>query len=195
MGILDLFVRFPLLLYRHRVFLTVLFRDIGTGGRLRLVGYSRGIGTQISDDTRGVVSFDLHTLIELLRQAHRLLGREIQHLARLLLQRGGREGKRRFLDPLACLYGTHPVSRAGQFFLNLLHLLCGRNRAFLRLRAVIFRGQGISLPLHLQLRIQRPVFLRDKGIDFLLPVADNPKRHRLYTPRGQSTLHLGPQNR
>ena len=193
-GVLDLFIRLFLPLYGRRILLPVLFRDISPGCRLCLLRYSGGVGTQIGNDTRGTVSFDLHTLIELLRQAHRLLGGKIQYLASLLLERRSRKGQRRFLNPFPGLNRAYFVSCAGQLLLNLLHLLRGSDGALLRLRAVIFRNERVFLTLHLQFRIQRPVLLRDEGIDLLLPVADNPKRHRLYAPGGQSPLHLRPKN-
>ena len=45
------------------------------------------------------------------------------------------------------------------------------------------------------MRVQRPVFLRDKRIDFIFPVGDDAQRHRLYTACAEATLDFFPQNR
>ena len=43
--------------------------------------------------------------------------------------------------------------------------------------------------------VDRPIFLRDEGADFLLALDDQAQRHGLHAPRGKSAAHFIPQQR
>ena len=55
--------------------------------------------------------------------------------------------------------------------------------------------QRLLYAFHGKQGIQRPVFLRDKCIDFFFPVTDEFEGCRLNTPRTQATLNLLPEQR
>ena len=124
--------------------------------------------------------FDLHALVQLLGQAHGLLGGKIEVLGRLLLQRAGGEGDGRFFYSLPLLYVLHPVGSSFQLSQNSVQLLFAADRHFLRASSVKLGRQGSLLPLTFQFRIQAPILLRDEGVDLILPVADHAERYGLY---------------
>ncbi len=195
MGILYLT---PALFFRH------LLRHIGAAVfclnicRRRLscfLRYSGGIGTQVGDNTHRAVAFDIYAFIELLGNAHGLLGREIQHLARLLLERRCGKGHRRLLCALSRFFIRDPPVRAFAFFQNLLQFLLISDNCLFIAMSVIPGSQRLFLSLHLQHRIQCPVFFRHKSIDLLFPLADNPKGGRLYSPRREPPFYFCPEHR
>ena len=94
MGILNFCVLLFLPGLLQNIFLPVVFPDKGGSGRLRLIGHAHAVCSQVCDQSDRSLSLDLNALIELLGDAHRLLGGKIQHLTCLLLQRGGGERQR-----------------------------------------------------------------------------------------------------
>ena len=58
---------------------------------LRLRGHAHRVGAHVGDETDRALVAELDALVELLGQHHRLLGREVELAARVLLQRGGDE--------------------------------------------------------------------------------------------------------
>ena len=84
-GILNLLFTALLLLGARSIRGAVPSGDKLLRGSFRLCGHSGGIRTQISDNTHRTVSLDIDTLIELLCQPHRFLGRKVQYFACLLL--------------------------------------------------------------------------------------------------------------
>ena len=126
-------------------------------------------------------------------QPHGLLGGKIQIFRGLLLQGTGGEGQRRLLGPLSPLHIRHLVRNAVQFFENLIQLLPGGNSHFLFFFSVKLCRQRFFLSRNLKIRLQCPVFFRNKGIDLILPVSDNPQGHRLYPSGAQSPFNLLPQ--
>ena len=71
------------------------------------------------------------------------------------------------------------------------------------LQAVVFSGGEATLQPALpsamrrvrELGFDRPVFARDEGFDFLLPLHDHAQRRRLHPARRQTALHFAPQHR
>ena len=53
----------------------------------------------------------------------------------------------------------------------------------------------LLFPLHIKIRVDAPVFFRDEGIDFILPVADHAERHGLNAAGRKAALDLCPQKR
>ena len=83
------------------IFCAVLLLDKGTCCRIGLLADSCRIGTQIGNQSDRSLSLYFHALVELLRQTHRLLRGEVQHLRCFLLQGTRGERKRRFLGTLS----------------------------------------------------------------------------------------------
>ena len=94
--------------------------DILLHGRVGFLRDSRGIGTQVRDQTKRAVSFYIDTFIKLLGNTHRLLRREIKRLGGFLLQRARRERKRRVLSSLAFLHLGHGELRVLNGIQNLI---------------------------------------------------------------------------
>jgi hypothetical protein len=76
----------------HLDILARLFR-----GRRR---HARRVGAHVGDETYGALVADLYSFVEILRQSHRALRSEAEFFCRVLLQRAGRERRRRIFPPL-----------------------------------------------------------------------------------------------
>ena len=61
--------------------------------------------------------------------------------------------------------------------------------------SVKFSLERFLLPFDTEFSVQTPVFFRNKCIDLILAVADDPKCYRLNTPRTQTSLDLCPEKR
>ena len=195
MRILDLLPVLALLLRACRIGFSILLRHKLFCRRLGFLRYTGRIGTQIRDDTYRAAALDVDAFIQLLCQTHRLLCREIQDFAGLLLQGGGCKRKRCFLYSLSGLYRSHLVGCFVQRLLDLLQFFLGRDRLFLLCCSIILCKERLLLPFYRQIHIQRPVFLRDKRIDLFLPVADDPQRYRLHAACTEPSLYLRPEHR
>ncbi len=187
-----------LLLLRHDlgcILIPVIPGDILPGRCHRLVGDPGGVCSQIGDDADRPLPFQLHALVELLCQAHRLLRREIERLARLLLQCRCGERQRCLLDALALLDILHFKAGTLEIFQDFVHLLLGRDLCLFVSHAIVLGNQRLFFALDLERRVERPVLFRDKCIDLILPVTDDAQRHRLHPARAQPSLDLCPQKR
>ena len=162
----------------------------------RLVGDLHAVGTHIGNETDGLAA-DVDALVEPLRDAHGVGGREAELAARFLLQ--GRGGEGRLRVALARL-GLDRVDGEGGGFERLLEGLGFRARADVEARDLLAVGadearfEGV-VPRRRQRCDQRPVFARDELLDLQLAVADEPQRHRLH-PAGRARAgQLAPQHR
>ena len=126
------------------------------------------------------MALHLHALIKLLGQAHGLLGGEVQRLGGLLLQGTGGKGKRRLLAPLTVLHFTHHIGGVIKILQYLIQLLLLVDGDLPVLVTVKFGCKRLFASVLAKVRLQIPVFLRDKGIDLLLPVTDHPKGDGLH---------------
>ena len=173
---------------RFRIVFADVFPDVGK----RHFGNARRIGSHIRNQTDPVGS-DIDAFIELLRNLHRFTRRKSQPVGgRLLKSRGC---KRRF-----------------GFLLFFADFLFGNAKRPQRNRA----GNGVDfgfrlcleffiLPLDergferrlsfIQKSVNRPVLLRNKIFDFLLPFTNQPQRHGLNAAGRETVFDLCPQNR
>ena len=62
-------------------------------------------------------------------------------------------------------------------------------------RPVEMRNKRLLLAFHGKDGVNGPVFLGNKRVDFVFPVRNHTKRHRLYAPRGKASLDLCPEER
>ena len=176
--------------------LTVSPSDQLGGGGLRLCGNAQGIGTHVGDKTLRAAQFraDVDTLVQFLRHAHDAGGLEIQLAGCFLLHGGSGKGRGRILPAGRPFDRCAREGSAG----HVVHDAPGirlTGQAHLALPvADKAHPDGFSVGAK-QNRIHRPVFLRHKGADLVLPVHDQLGRHRLHTPGGQTAPHGLPQVR
>ena len=136
----------------------------------------------------------LHTFVELLGDRHRLLGREAELAAGVLLQRRGDERRGGVALALAARHGAHQEARAVQpRHQRAGSRLVGQRRLF----AVHLAQRGGELRglLGLQPGVERPVLDGDEGPDLALAIDDQAHRHRLYASGRQAATDLVPQQR
>ena len=79
---------------------------------LGLARDAHGVGAHVRDEADRALVPQLDALVELLRQHHGLLGREVELAARLLLQRRGDEGRRGVAPALAARHALDPPGGA-----------------------------------------------------------------------------------
>ena len=159
---------------------------------LGLPGDTCGVGTQVGDQAYRALPLYVHALVELLGQAHGLLGGEVQGPAGLLLEGGCGKGQGRLLVPLSLLHLPDGVFRAFQGSHDPVGLLLAGYAFLFAYTSVVLRADGLLLPLHVQVHVQGPVFLRDEGVDLLLPVADDAQGHGLHPPGAQAPFDFLP---
>ena len=159
-----------------------------------LLGEALGVGTHIGNETHGADAGDLHALIELLGQGHGLLGRHAQLPGGLLLEGGGDKGRRGrplFLGALDAENPELPALQGGGDGLGL-----GLAVKLPLLGVPVEPGRKAAGLLHpVQVHVDGPVLLGDKGPDLVLPVHHQPCGHRLDPARREAPAHLFPQQR
>ena len=155
---------------------------------------TQGVGSHIGDQTGQSVLTQLDSFVQLLRGGHRALGHHVQLARRLLLQGRGGKRRRRTLFLLSLLDAADGKRLSGD-------RLDDRHRLLLVLEldlsvcvSVEIRGERTAVRRH-QMRVQRPVFLRDKRADLLLAVNHHAGCDRLNTSGGQTAPNLLPQER
>ena len=158
----------------------------------RLLGDTQGIGTHVSDQADRALTGDLYALVKLLRDHHRAARGHVELARCLLLECRGDKGRRGGALFLRFLHAGHGKRLALQRVQNGLHILLTRQLALLRV-AVVVRGEAAGLAGAVQIYIQRPVFLRDKGPDLVLAVDDQTGRDRLHASGGQALADLFPE--
>ncbi|CCY42479.1 flagellar basal body rod protein [Firmicutes bacterium CAG:124] len=164
---------------------------VARGGQ-RLFGNAQRVGTHVSDQADRALTGDLHALVKLLCDHHRAARGHVELARRLLLERRGDKGRRGGALFLRFLHAGHGKRLALQRVQNGLHILLTRQLALLRV-AVVVRGEAAGLAGAVQIYIQRPVFLRDKGPDLVLAVDDQTGRDRLHASGGQALADLFPE--
>ena len=132
------------------------------------IGKPGAVGTHIRDQAFLAIA-DIDAFIEFLGDRHGPLGRKAQLGRGFLLQRGGNERleRRRRL-------GGRLDTGQGKFTLAVIVSLHGI-RFIVQFRFLpVDAGQGSRErnAVLAELRVQRPVFLRDKGLNFLFPFHD-----------------------
>ena len=150
-----------------------------------------GVGPHVSDQPHRAPISDLDSLVETLGRAHGPPCREAQPLRRLLLKRRGGERGRRILPALAPLHiggGERESAYVGED---------GRGCR------LVSQGEGLApdlvepglewLVVLLQVRGDRPVFFGNEGPDFVLALTDQPERHSLDPPGGESRANGLPE--
>ena len=192
----------------------VLLFDNLLGFGLRLLGNAHRVGAHVGNQTDRALLAELDALVQLLRHAHRLAHRKAHASRRRLLQLRGGEGRLRF--PLARLglhLGDGPLRTAGGegddvVFLVALDggvgapelgedgegFLLAPDGYLVAVLALQLRLEGGRL-LALEVRLERPVFLRYESLDLALPVHHQPQRHRLHAAGGDAAPHLVPEQR
>ena len=172
MCILNLLAAIICLNLLRNVLSSVLLLNVCARCRICLVGNTGRIRTQICDQSDRTTSLDLHTLVQLLRQAHRLLRREIQRIGSLLLQGTRRKRSRCLFRALSFFDFLYDIFFIGKRCLDLLQLSRRFDRQLLT-GPIEMCDERLFLTRNLQLGIHRPVLLRDKCIDLILAVADD----------------------
>ena len=167
-------------------------RNIFLGSGHSLVRNSQTVGTHVGNQTHGAVTGDVHAFVEGLGGPHGAGGGEAQPPGGLLLEGTGDKGGGGLFGPLAPLELAHGIAGAVQAFFDGpgLGLVVGQ-----QFFARCVRGQpGRELfPAGRESGIHVPVFLGDKGLDFLFPVVDQPDRHALNPACRQAPANLSPQ--
>ncbi len=157
------------------------------------VGNAERIGTRIGDDTRGLL-LQVYPLEELLRDLHRLAGREAETLHRILLHARGDKRRQRPSCPLAQLDVGDAERSDGAALLHRFHL--GR-APYLEILALDFRQLGFeryAIGLGEQ-RLDRPELLGLERLYLTLAVNDDAKRHGLHPAGRKPAAHDFPEQR
>src|SRR5690606_16020735 len=156
----------------------------GAGGRGGLGGDAGGVGPHVGDETDGALAADVDALVELLGRAHGLARREAEPLGRLLLERGGGEGRRRIL----CLLAAPDIGddEGGAFDVG-KHVLRG---------GLVLEAEGLAIDVvepglealarALEQRGDGPVLLGLEGADLGLALGDEAERDGLDAACGEA---------
>ena len=156
------------------------------------IGKTQRVGTHIGDQTQRALAGHIHTFIQLLGNGHGALGGETQLAGCFLLQ--GRSGKGR---------------RGGLFLFRLLHIGDGKLFTFnvmdhfqrfrfviqftLLFLAPVVGNERTGLADPIQIHIQCPVFLGNKGTDLIFPIHNQSGGHTLDTAGRQTPTDFLPQ--
>ena len=167
--------------------------QLARGGQ-RLLGKAQRVGTHIGDQADGALGAQLHAFIELLCDRHGAPRRHIELARSLLLKRRGDKGRRRRAALFRTLDGRDGKLPARNVALDLECFLLAVQLALLAV-AIVAGGEGAGLVQTAQEDIERPVFLRHKGLDLFFPFHDKTGRNGLHTPGRQAAPHLLPQQR
>ena len=127
MSILNLSVILHTLNLSGHIIRTVSFTDILSYSFIRLIRNTCGIGSQISYETNSAVSFNIHTFIQLLSDAHCFLCWKIQKFWCFLLQCTRCKRQRRFLRSLSVFNIVNFVWLTFKFRKNMFQLLLRPN--------------------------------------------------------------------
>ena len=140
------------------------------------------------------MSLYIHALIKLLGQTHRFLCGKIQGFGCLLLHGTCRKWNRRLLGALSQLHLAYLIRLVLQPAQYLIQFLFVMNRLFSVCIAVVFGRELLLRAGDLKFCLQIPVFLRDKGVNLILPVTDHSESYGLDASRTQPSLNLSPEN-
>ena len=176
------------------IFLAVAPADERRGGGRGFVRQSHRVGTHIGNQAGRPDPFHIDALVKLLRNAHRAARGHVQLARRFLLKRRGNKRRRHRFLFLPALNAANRKLVACNGSSHRHCLLLGFELRLSVLPAVVTGGKFAALRSH-QLRVDRPVFLRHKGADLLLPVNHKAGRNRLHAPSGQPALDLAPKKR
>ena len=182
MGILNLFLRSFLLFSLCHKILSINFSDIFSCRCICLIRNSCGIRTEVCDNTNRTTAFDVNSLVQLLRNPHRLLRSKVQYLRRFLLQCTCRKRKWRFLQSLTYFHFIYKEFFVLNFTDNLIHLFFRMNGHFFLIFPVETCHKRLFLTFNMDRCIKCPVFFRNKCINFFFTISNDAKRHRLYSP-------------
>ena len=162
----------------------------------RLGRHVDAVGSHISNETDRLAA-DIDAFIETLRDAHGDRRREAELARGLLLQRRGGEGRVGMaLDRLG-FDRPDGEGRGVERLLEVLGLFALADVEagdLLAVGADEARDEGLA-GLGLQMRDERPVFLRDEFLDFEFAVADEAQRHGLDAAGRARARQLAPQHR
>ena len=168
--------------------------DKGFGGGLRLGSDAQRVGTHVGDQTHRAVPRNVNALVQGLGGAHRPRGRKAERAARVLLQRGGDEGRRGLTAALALFDFGNGVILAVQRGQHGIGLLLVRDRQLFAVCRCRQPGGELALfALRVQQRVNVPVFVRLEVLDLDLAVADEPHGHALHTAGGKAPADLFPE--
>ena len=161
-------------------------------GLLRLGRHAHRVGPHVRDETLGTLGAEVDALVELLRDRHRLLRREAELAARLLLERRGDEGRRGVPAALAPRDGLDHVARALERRDQRLGFRLVRDRRLLA-PDLLERGHERRWERGREPRVERPVLDGDERLDLTLPVDDEPHGDRLDAAGREAPLDLLPE--
>ena len=135
----------------------------------------------------------------MLRHPHGLLRAEAELARRLLLQRRGRERRRRVAAALFAIDAEHREHALGRFAERTLHVarlrFAGETELFDLGAAVFDELARKFLRGMFELGVYRPVFPRDECRNLILALADHAQGGALHAARGQPRAHLLPEQR
>ena len=168
--------------------------DIGARFAPSLIRHIDRVGSHIRDEAHGLPVAPVDALVQLLCQAHRPLGGEPEATRGLLLESAGDERRCRLSSHLFLVHLRDLVDRIPQILDQGLRRLLSPNGHFLPFHPNQLRSEAAPL-FHSfgQLRLDRPVLLRDERLDLPFPLHDQAKSHRLHPSRRQAAPHVAPQ--
>ena len=152
-----------------------------------------GIGSHVGNETDRSLIPKLHTLIQLLRRAHRPPGGKAQLFRRFLLHRAGRERGRRLAAAFSPLHRSHDERELLNFGDDVARRLLGFDLGLVP--AELLEPRLKRLPVLLEIGGDRPVLLRHKLPDLLLALDDQTQGDRLHATRRQAGLDALPEHR
>ena len=160
-----------------------------------LLGDAQRVGTHIGDETHRALARDVNALVELLGDGHGAARRHIELARGLLLQGRGRKRQRRgalLVRALDIRHGKGLVADVGN---DAVHLLAGGRLDLFAVFSIIMRLKGLVRDFVREVDVERPVFLRLKGLNLFLAVVHHAHGDRLHAARRETAAHLFPQKR
>ena len=159
----------------------------------RFVGKGHAVGTHIGNQADSALSH-IDAFIQLLRGAHGAVGGHAQ-LAHGILLHGG-SGKRRggVAAALFLFYGGHLRFFAFQCFQHIgLRCFIGQGKLLELVAFVLNQLGGEFAAAFVAVEMQRPVFLRFKGANFVFALANQAQSGALHAAGAQAAADFFPQ--
>ena len=194
MGVLGIVLVGEIIRFFRAVFRAVKLCHQAADRRQGLGGQTGRVRSHVRNEA-GIIFADTDAFVQLLRHQHGAARREVQAMGRLLLEGARRERRRRTAGHVLFRGVQHRVGCPLQGFLNGDGLFGVAQDQFLAILLGNFRLEERRFLLLAELDLERPIFFRHKGLDFLVPVSDNLDRYRLDTPRRKPLADLTPQER
>src|SRR5947207_4842370 len=151
----------------------------------------RGVGTELSNDANRPLCAHLHTFIQALRNNHGALHTETQFARRILLQLAGCEWRSRVAPTLFLINRTNKPIGFFQGGADLFRIFAvgDFNLLFAFTQKTCVESRWLRTG---EMRIDSPVFLLFKSLDFTFAFDDQAQGNGLHTASGKATAYLVP---